>query len=108
MVSYVFKRNPYDKKLWSYITHILYLRPIRVVEEDREGIVWDGTGATVHQDIDYQLDRDFVSMRFYGFESALHGIDRYEWAIGSQPRYDDVMPFTSYGIIVTDENTFGM
>ena len=69
--------------------------------------MWDGVGTSFENDIDYQIEDHTITMSFSGFESALHGIDRYEWAIGTQPRYDDVMPFTDYGIIVTDERTLG-
>ena len=79
-----------------------------MVEEDQNGVVWDGVGESIREDIDYQLETDELSMAFEGFQSALHGILRYEWAVGSHPRYDDIMPFTSYGIIVTGDSPRGI
>ena len=64
--------------------------PIRVVRSDQAGSVWDGEGLTVEEDKDYRPGYYSVSLHFTGFESELNGISHYMWALGTQPRSDDV------------------
>lgn len=54
-------------------------------------------------DIDYQADSHTVTMRFFGFESSLHGIMAFDWAIGTSPGAEDVQPFLEDGIIHEEE-----
>jgi hypothetical protein len=42
-------------------------------------------------------------MRFSGFESSLHGIMSFDWAIGTSPGAEDVQPFLEDGIIHNEE-----
>ena len=72
-------------------------------EEDRVGIVWDGTGISFSDDIDFQTDDESISMVFTGFESSRFGLASHAWAIGTAPLYDDVMSFTNNGMSITDE-----
>ena len=74
--------------------------PIKVVSGDVAGVVKDGPDTLV--DIDYQLDLSTVTVTFSGYESERDGVTRYEWAVGSAPRLDDVMPY-SYVNLVTDD-----
>ncbi|XP_038050728.1 uncharacterized protein LOC119723897 [Patiria miniata] len=71
--------------------------PIRVVEEDQTGYVTDG--PTMLQDIDAQQERTTVTVWFDDFESELHGISHYEWAVGTTPGGEDIQPLTSDGIV---------
>ena len=54
-------------------------------------------------DIDYQSDISTVSVQFTGFESHLHGVMAYEWAVGTTPGGEDVQPFMPHGIIHREE-----
>eukprot|EP00058_Branchiostoma_floridae_P000529 XP_002586017.1 hypothetical protein BRAFLDRAFT_110183 [Branchiostoma floridae] len=84
--------------------------PIKVVRADQAGTVTDGWEAwsTVEQamavDVDYQRDVSTVTVRFSGFESEQHGITHYEWSVGTEPRLDDVQPYTAAGIAPSDHN----
>ncbi|CAG2187681.1 unnamed protein product [Mytilus edulis] len=68
-------------------------------------IVVDGTDSsyTVGNDINYQSDISTVSAQFSDFTSHLHGVMSYEWSIGSEPAGEDVLPFTSHGIVHKEE-----
>ncbi|CAG2236309.1 unnamed protein product [Mytilus edulis] len=84
--------------------------PIVVVESDRPGIVIDGTDNTDHDpvseigvDIDYQSDISTLSVQYTGFESHLHGVIDYEWAVGTTPGGQDVTTFSSDGILHIEE-----
>lgn len=59
--------------------------------------------VNITSDIDYQLGSSTVSVQFTGFESALHGVMRFEVAVGTQPSGDDVLPFTSANIVHMEE-----
>lgn len=59
--------------------------------------------VNVTSDIDFQLGSSTVSVQFTGFESALHGVMRFEVAVGTQPSGDDVLPFTSGNIVHMEE-----
>ncbi|XP_066275501.1 uncharacterized protein [Branchiostoma lanceolatum] len=82
--------------------------PIKVVRADQAGTVTDGweTWTTVEQamtvDVDYQRDVSTVTVQFSGFESEQHGISHYEWSVGTEPRLDDVQPYTAAGIVLSD------
>ncbi|XP_066289112.1 uncharacterized protein [Branchiostoma lanceolatum] len=82
--------------------------PIKVVRADQAGTVTDGweTWTTVEQamtvDVDYQRDVSTVTVQFGGFESEQHGISHYEWSVGTEPRLDDVQPYTAAGIVLSD------
>ncbi|CAH1268735.1 Hypp3967 [Branchiostoma lanceolatum] len=82
--------------------------PIKVVRADQAGTVTDGweTWTTVEQamtvDVDYQRDVSTVTVQFGGFESEQHGISHYEWSVGTEPRLDDVQPYTAAGIVLSN------
>ncbi|XP_078695732.1 uncharacterized protein LOC144924477 [Branchiostoma floridae x Branchiostoma belcheri] len=82
--------------------------PIKVVRADQVGTVTDGweTWTTVEQavtvDVDYQRDVSTVTVQFSGFESEQHGISHYEWSVGTEPRLDDVQPYTAAGVVLSD------
>ncbi|XP_071123199.1 uncharacterized protein [Mytilus edulis] len=79
--------------------------PIIVVDEDQPGIVVDGTDSsyTVGNDINYQSDTSTVSVQFSEFTSHLHGVMSYEWSVGTTPSAEDVLSFTSHGIVHKEE-----
>ncbi|CAH1239174.1 HEG1 [Branchiostoma lanceolatum] len=94
--------------------------PIKVVRADQVGTVTDGweTWSTIEQamvvDVDYQRDASTVTVQitviivfycfpqFSGFESEQHGISHYEWSVGTEPRLDDVQPYTAAGIVLSE------
>jgi hypothetical protein len=78
--------------------------PIKVLKENIPGTVFDGRNDLV--DGKFTFDRTSVAMSFVGFESEQCNIVGYEWAIGSQPFYYDVLPFTDYGIVLMN-GTYG-
>ena len=73
---------------------------------DVAGVVTDG--PDMHVDIDHQLDVSEVTVTFSGFESQRDGMARYEWAIGSSPRFDDVMSYSYVDLMTADTPTPGM
>ncbi|XP_033121447.1 uncharacterized protein LOC117120538 [Anneissia japonica] len=84
--------------------------PIRVVEADKIGMVWDGSGTEiidgeliVAHDIDTQMQQTELFAIFHGFESQLDGLASYEWAIGTEPRFDNVQPFSQGGLVLYDD-----
>ncbi|XP_076085507.1 uncharacterized protein LOC143056307 [Mytilus galloprovincialis] len=83
--------------------------PIVVVEEDRAGLIVDGADGTdttsteLGVDVDYTVDTTTVTIQFDEFESHLHGVMMYEWAVGTSPGGEDVQPFMSEGIIHSEE-----
>lgn len=50
----------------------------------------------VSEDISTQTSRDSISANWQGFTDAQSGIERYEWAIGTSPGAQDVMPLTGF------------
>ena len=70
------------------------------------GVVRDGPDTGV--DIDYQLDLSTVTVTFGGYESQRDGVSRYEWALGSAPRLDDVMPYSDIDLVTNDGGPMGM
>ncbi|KAK2165039.1 hypothetical protein NP493_1368g00012 [Ridgeia piscesae] len=85
---------------------VLSSSPIKVVSGDVAGVVRDGPDIGV--DIDYQLDVSTVTVTFGGYESQRDGVSRYEWAIGSAPRLDDVMPYSDIDLVTDDGGPMGM
>ena len=69
------------------------------------GIVRDGGVDTVamatvgSSDVKYQLDKWSVTAQFSGFTSHLHGLSRFDWAVGTTAGGEEVMPFSVLGII---------
>lgn len=43
-------------------------------------------------------------MRFSGFESSLHGITGFDWAIGTTVGAEDIQPYLEDGIIHAEED----
>ncbi|KAK6174798.1 hypothetical protein SNE40_013376 [Patella caerulea] len=83
---------------------VLTSTPIKVVEEDKAGIVIDGADGTEKSgstgvDVDYQKDTGAVTVQFSGFESALHGISKFDWAVGTTAGGEDIQPFLTAGLI---------
>ncbi|XP_067658325.1 uncharacterized protein [Haliotis asinina] len=84
---------------------IMTSHPIRVVDQDKAGIVIDGGDATerenyvgIGEDIDYQTDSGVVTVQFAGFESHEHGVMYYDWAVGTTPGGEEVQPFIMAGL----------
>ncbi|CAH1250560.1 FAT1 [Branchiostoma lanceolatum] len=76
--------------------------PIFVVDEDRAGYVTDGPEE--NSDLDYQRTKNILTGHFAGFESQLHGIVHFLWAVGTSSGEDDIQPFLSAGIILKPED----
>ncbi|XP_076085326.1 uncharacterized protein LOC143056125 [Mytilus galloprovincialis] len=96
------------------LSSVITSTPIVVVEEDKKGLVVDGADRTDENtselgvDVDYTVDTTTVTIQFNGFESHLHGVMMYEWAVGTSPGGEDVQPFMSEGIIhLEEENVAG-
>ena len=74
-------------------------------------MVTDGSAGTVtlttvaSTDRDYQLDRWSVTAQFSGFTSHLHGLSRFDWAVGTSPGGEQVMPFSVLGIVHDEEES---
>ncbi|XP_071152144.1 uncharacterized protein, partial [Mytilus edulis] len=75
-------------------------------------IVIDGTDGTDHDpvydigvDIDHQSDISTLSVQYTGFESHLHGVMDYEWAVGTSPGGQDITTFSCDGILHAEEET---
>ncbi|VDI44467.1 Hypothetical predicted protein, partial [Mytilus galloprovincialis] len=75
--------------------------PIKILKDNIPGQVFDCRSDL--EDADFTIDRTSVGMSFVGFESEQCSIVGYEWAIGSQPFYYDVLPFTRYGIVLVND-----
>ena len=63
------------------------------------GVVIDGR---VEKDIDLTTDDKSVSMSFGGFSSDACNIESYDWALGSEPYFSDIIPFTDINIVMED------
>ena len=83
-------------------SEVLTSRPIHVYGENTPGIVYDG--RELYVDKDYSTDTITVAMSFQGFASPACGIRGYEWSLGSEPGYSDILPYTSYGIVMLNES----
>ena len=68
-----------------------------MVPGDKEGVVRDG--ADLDNDLDYQWQGHTLTVNFAGFESALNSIYGHEIGVGTKPKYDDVLTYTSNNII---------
>ncbi|XP_048258679.1 uncharacterized protein LOC124137747 [Haliotis rufescens] len=86
--------------------------PIRVVVQDKTGIVIDGADSTerayfmdIGSDMDYQKDAGVVTVQFAGFESHEHGVTYYDWAVGTTPGGEEVQPFIKAGLIHEEAET---
>ena len=88
-----------------FIVH-LCLSPIKMVSGDVAGVVSDGPDTQL--DIDYQMDKSEVTVTFTGYESERDGVAHYQWAIGTAPRLDDVMPYSYVNLIEEDGGADGM
>ena len=83
----------------------MFCSPIKIVEGNQAGIVYDG--PTITKDEDVQIEVTAITSSFHGFNSARDGIAHYYWAVGTKPFSDDVMAYTDEGIvedeIISDE-----
>ena len=77
-----------------------------MVPGDVAGVVSDGPDTQL--DIDYKMDKSEVTVTFSGYESERDGVAHYQWAVGSAPRLDDVMPYSYVNLIEEDGGTDGM
>ena len=73
---------------------------------DVPGMVNDGPDTQL--DIDNEMDVSEVTVTFSGYESERDGVTHYQWAVGSAPRLDDVMPFSYINLVEEDGGTQGM
>ncbi|VDI54125.1 Hypothetical predicted protein [Mytilus galloprovincialis] len=105
------KPGMYDRNtvLGSQESNPVTSTPIVVVDEDKPGLVIDGAEGTdgytlvLNEDMDYQLDFSTTTLQFNGFESHLHGVVDYEWAVGTTPGGEDVMSYTTHGLVHSEE-----
>ncbi|XP_070573609.1 uncharacterized protein [Ptychodera flava] len=87
---------------------VLSSRPLKIVPGDMIGLVIDGPEDVLAEsddidvDVDYQRESGTVTAQFSGFESVRHGIVHYEWAVGSSPLLDDIQPYISAGVILSE------
>ncbi|KAL5014713.1 hypothetical protein ScPMuIL_008983 [Solemya velum] len=84
--------------------------PIVVVKKDKAGVAIDGADGSedldrngLGFDLDLQADTNTVTVQFRGFESELHGVMSYGWAVGTEPGMEDIQPFIEVGIIHKEE-----
>ena len=56
-------------------------------------------------DVDYKTELSTVNVQFEGFESMLHGLKRFEWAIGLTPHHEDIQPFMEAGVVLRNDAT---
>ncbi|CAG2246701.1 unnamed protein product [Mytilus edulis] len=79
------------------------------LKSEHSVLLWTGADGTDENtpelgvDVDYTVDTTTVTVTFDGFESHLHGVMMYEWAVGTSPGGEDVQPFMSEGIIHSEE-----
>ena len=59
------------------------------------------------RDSDFQLDRWSVTAHFSGYTSHLHGMARFDWAVGTNPGGEDIMPFSVLGIVHDEAEVAG-
>ncbi|XP_046574117.1 uncharacterized protein LOC124282192 [Haliotis rubra] len=90
----------------NFTSDVITSNPIRVVDQDKAGIVIDGADSTertdfmgIGSDMDHQKDTGVVTVQFAGFESHEHGVTYYDWAIGTTPGGEEVQPFIMAGLI---------
>lgn len=70
--------------------------PILVVPSDAPGEVFGGPDAEPRE---AQVEVADVTATFRDFRAPLHGVARFEFAVGSSPGLDDVQAFTTEGIV---------
>ena len=80
---------------------IVFISITGLVIDGAEGT--DGNTLVLNEDIDYQLDFSTTTLQFNGFESHLHGVIDYEWAVGTTPGGEDVMSYTTHGLVHSEE-----
>ena len=78
-------------------------KKITVIQSDVPGVVFDGRDA--FQDDNFQRDKSSVAISFTGFESQACGISGYEWGVGTHPFYTDIIPYTNYGLVVSNSTS---
>ncbi|PVD18248.1 hypothetical protein C0Q70_21774, partial [Pomacea canaliculata] len=87
----------------------LISKKIKVLQEDKAGVVVDGGLDTVllssagQNDEDYQSNMWSVTAQFRGFSSHLHGLTHFDWSVGSSPGAEDVLPLMAMGIVHDEE-----
>ena len=79
--------------------------PIKVVEQDKIGVVTDGPTPGI--DVDYQRHTGALTVTFAGFESVMHGIFSHHVSVGTEPKRDDVVSYTDAYVIAKDVNGIG-
>lgn len=84
---------------------------LAILEEDVTGHLIDGPDGTdadnqetIGADWDVTLDEHSVTMQFEDFRSQEYGIQHIEWAIGTTPNGEDVQPFMSEGVVLSDRS----
>ena len=78
--------------------------PIYVYAENVPGRVFVGHEAFVENP--FHTDLQSVTVSFEGFESEMCGINRYEFALGTEPSFSDIIPYNSFGIVMVNESHF--
>ncbi|XP_052806219.1 uncharacterized protein LOC128235437 [Mya arenaria] len=86
------------KVSWEASDHESGITGFRFAIGTTPGIAVDGPKGGLSNDIDYQGDMHTVTMSFNGFKSSQHGIQTYDWAIGTTPQGEDVQPYLEYAI----------
>ncbi|XP_048251916.1 uncharacterized protein LOC124135018 [Haliotis rufescens] len=76
---------------------------INVLPGNVPGVIYDGRKRFI--DADYLHDKSTFAMSFAGFKSIACGIVAYEWGIGTEPYVTDIVPFTGFGIVKTNESS---
>ncbi|KAK3092476.1 hypothetical protein FSP39_003379 [Pinctada imbricata] len=71
--------------------------PFIVLKENIPGIIFDGRKK--YEDEQWNRDSSSISLSFLGFKSETCNIIWYELAIGSEPFYSDVSPFSDFGVV---------
>ena len=68
---------------------------------DVTGVVNDGPVPDV--DIDHQVDTGTLTVHYTGFASEAHGVSLVETCVGTRPGRDDLVPYSSQGVISSEE-----
>lgn len=68
------------------------------------GLAFDGPYSDMESEVNYQADTHTVTLTFTGFESSLHGVMNYDWAVGTEPGTEDIQPYMEHGIVHTEED----
>ena len=67
-------------------------------------VEWFNVDFKDNEDAAAQQDLTSVAVTFSGFESPACGIRSYEWALGSEPGWSDILPYSSVGIVMLNES----